>query len=364
VLGNYMPRDGLDNCRTISTTQSNGARSSVVYADRRCRINTFGNSFTLCQQVSDHETWQEYLAGHLGEPIRNFGMGGYGVYQAFRRMVRTEQSDASAKYVILYIWGDDQYRSLLRCRHVLIRSWWDNAGGRMLHCNFWANLEMDPDSGRFIQKENLLPTPTSLYQMTDPEFMHDALRDDLMLQMSLFYTDQVDEVDTMRLNRLADALECPPITTTDRPEAKRHVARIRDAYALGATKHILDRAAAFVKDHNKKLMVILFCPRVTRQLISGQPRYDQAIVDYLQDREMRHFDMNLAHRDDFKCFNLSLDDYMRRYLIGHYSPAGNHFFAYAIKDSIVDWLDPKPVTYRGDEQAAIDFRGYLPDPSL
>ena len=66
------------------------------YAGRPCRINTYGDSFTQCHQVSDAETWQEYLAGHLGEPIRNFGMGGYGVYQAYRRMVREEQTDQGA----------------------------------------------------------------------------------------------------------------------------------------------------------------------------------------------------------------------------------------------------------------------------
>ena len=27
--------------------------------------------------------------------------------------------------------------------------------------------------------------------------------------------------------------------------------------------------------------------------------------------------------------------------IGHYSPQGNHFFAYSIKDKVVEWLDPK-----------------------
>jgi hypothetical protein len=49
--------------------------------------------FHACHQVSDNETWQEYLAGHLGEPIRNFGMGGFGVYQAYRRMIREEQTE-------------------------------------------------------------------------------------------------------------------------------------------------------------------------------------------------------------------------------------------------------------------------------
>lgn len=41
--------------------------------------------------------------------------------------------------------------------------------------------------------------------------------------------------------------------------------------------------------------------------------------------------------------------------IGHYNPAGNHFFAYAIKKTVVDWLDPKPLPYRETEQRMIEF---------
>jgi len=140
-LGNYMPRDGINQSSTISTTQSNGMRTAHAYVDKPCRINTYGDSFTLCHQVSDSETWQEYLAGHLGEPIRNFGMGGFGVYQAYRRMIREEQTDHGAKYLIFYIWGDDHVRSLLRCRHAAIYPWWNDDGGRAFHNNFWANIE-------------------------------------------------------------------------------------------------------------------------------------------------------------------------------------------------------------------------------
>jgi hypothetical protein len=32
-------------------------------------------SFTQYHQVSDGETWQEYLAAHLGEPVGDFGIG-------------------------------------------------------------------------------------------------------------------------------------------------------------------------------------------------------------------------------------------------------------------------------------------------
>ena len=90
TLNNYLPRDGIDNSYTISTSTNKGTRTPHNYIDKPCRINTYGNSFTQCHQVNDGETWQEYLAAHLGEPIRNYGVGGYGAYQAYRRMIRYE----------------------------------------------------------------------------------------------------------------------------------------------------------------------------------------------------------------------------------------------------------------------------------
>ena len=69
--------------------------------------------------------------------------------------------------------------------------------------------------------------------------------------------------------------------------------------------------------------------------------------------------MNLVHVEDFKSFNLSINDYFQRYFIGHYSPAGNHFFAYSIKDRVVEWLNPKPITYKGKTRRMTEFKGYL-----
>jgi hypothetical protein len=45
---------------------------------------------------------------------------------------------------------------------------------------------------------------------------------------------------------------------------------------------------------------------------------------------------------------------------GHYNPRGNHFFDFSIKDRIVGWLDPKPITYRQTDANSIEFKGYLP----
>ena len=164
ILSNYMPRDGIDGSSTISTVRPNGARTSFMYADKPCRINTYGNSFTQCHQVSDGETWQEYLAAHLGEPVGNFGMGGFGVYQAYRRMLREEKTKHGAKYVILYIWGDDHIRSLLRCRYILTRQWNQQTNqiegqGKMFHGNFWSHIEIDLQTGKLLEMDSILPTP-------------------------------------------------------------------------------------------------------------------------------------------------------------------------------------------------------------
>lgn len=359
ILGNYLPSDGMDRSATLSTVQTNGARTSFVYAGRRRRINTYGDSFTQCHQVSDAETWQEYLAGHLGEPIRNFGMGGYGVYQAFRRMVREERTDHAAEYLIFYIWGDDHIRSLLRCRHAAIYRWWDHQGGRMFHNNFWPNLELDLQTGRFVEKENLLPTRESLNQMTDSQWMVEHLKDDLALELFAFKQGLIRDLEKKRIDPLAVRLGLS--IHWDQPSTLRTQAgELLDRYSLQATRFVLEKAREFARQNHKKLLVVLFDPyRAMAEMRRSASRYDQEIVDYLAREQFDYFDMNEVHLRDFKKFNLPYEEYLKQHFIGHYSPRGNHFFAYSIKDTVIQWLDPKPITYSKPDPQSIDFKGYL-----
>jgi len=359
VLGNYMPLDGMDGSATISTIQANGARTSFMYTGRKCRINTYGDSFTQCHQVSDGETWQEYLAGHLGEPVRNFGMGGFGVYQAYRRMLREEQTDHGAEYVILYVWGDDHIRSLLRCRHAITNRFWDHEGGSMFHGNFWSHMEMDLDTGQMVEKPQLLSTKAELYKMTDPQFMVDQLKDDLALQLFAFKLEHTQDLD----RRLVDKLAARLSYTWDWSREStlvRQATELLDIYSLDATKLILEKAREFTRRNGKKLLVCLFDPyRVMSEMHKSGTRYDQVIKDYLASGKFDYFDMNEVHLRDFRKYNLSFDDYMKVYFIGHYNPRGNHFFAYSIKDTVRQWLNPVPITYRKVGADSPDFRGYL-----
>ncbi|HEX8312241.1 MAG TPA: hypothetical protein VF614_13045 [Chthoniobacteraceae bacterium] len=364
ILGNYIPRDGVDKSSTISTAQANGARRSFIYTDKPCRINTYGNSFTQCHQVSDGETWQEYLAAHLGEPIRNFGMGGYGVNQAYRRMVKNEQTAIKAEYLVFYIWGDDHVRSLFRCRYVTVHGWMKDQEahegiGRMFHANFWPNVEMNLGTGQLEEHESRIRQKSDLYRMTDGEWMYENLKDDLALQMALYKDGKISDIDTTKLKRLADHLG-HKISLDDPNPTKEAVSQLVDKYAFAATKYLLNKVKAFAAENERKVLIVVFDPyRVTKSLLRQKERYDQEIIDFLRLGEFNYFDMNLVHLDDFKSFNLSIDDYFKRYFIGHYSPAGNHFFAHSIKPKIVEWLNPKPITYKESDKQMTEFKGYL-----
>ncbi len=165
TLDNHMPRDGIEGCSTISTAQPSGVRTPHNYADRPCRINTYGNSFTQCHQVSDGETWQEYLAAHL---------------------------------------------------------------------------EMDLDSGALVEKENLLSTPESLYRMTEPEFMVDALKDDLILQLYVARSVDPSTLDLNGLKSLAEILGVEELYTSSSENLVQSCRRLANIYGFAATKFIVE----------------------------------------------------------------------------------------------------------------------------
>ena len=364
ILDSCLRHDGIDNSYTMVTSQANGARTSLMYNDLPCRINTYGDSFTQASQVSNGETWQEYLAAHLGEPIRNYGVGGLGVYQAYRRMLREESTESRAEYNILYIWGDDHIRSLLRCRYMLIKDWhvshYKTSGkGKVFHGNFWANIEMNLKTGEFKENNSLIQDSDDMHKMTDADWMVDNLQDDLALQMYLFKLHKINKIDVKPLKKLSKCLGLD-IDLDNKSTLHQNVTLLLDEYGFAATKYIIDRSNEYAQANDKKLMIILFDPyKVTKTLIDGGVRFDQTIVDYLEEEEMCYFDMNVVHAEDYKSFNISVEDYFDRYFIGHYNPAGNHFFAYSIKDMIVEWLNPKPITYRGVSNEGVDFGDYL-----
>jgi len=343
-------RDGVDDSWTLSTYQSFGERRMVNYAGRRCRISTYGDSFTQCHQVSDGETWQEYLAAHFGEPVRNFGIGGYGVYQALLRM-RTHEADpeTAGEYVILNIFDDDHYRNIDRWRWIRISGFREEVRGTnpfYFHANPWSHVRIDPMTGQFTERPSLCPTPESLYGLCDVDFISESFQDDFVVHCELAKAG--GSYDPKVLRATADLLGVS-IDLRDPDKAAEAAEALHTRYALRSSEYVVSLARAFCEERGKKLMVVQsFGAGNIDRAIKSQERFDADFTSWLEQSGLPRFDLFDAHAEDYRQFNLSPPEYLKRYFIwgfGHYNPTGNHFFAFALKSRLLNWLDPKPMTY-------------------
>jgi len=355
-LKNSVMKNGLDGALTFSNYAPTGERRMINWADKPCRINTYGNSFTQCHQCSDGETWQEYLAAHLGEPIRNYGIGGYGVYQAYLRMLREEATPASSEYLILNIFDDDHIRSLMKWRWLYNEGYYmkqfrkdfgrSKALVNMFHANPWAYVRIDPKTAKLTEYENPYPTPQSLYKLCDKEHVYEAFKDDFVVQIVMARKngkfDYPEEIEQLRrtLNIPGDI--------NNPTECRRIASTLLLECSFRASMHIVEKAYEFASSRKKRLMLMLSYSKANIiKACRNQRRFDRSFVEYLREKNIPFIDSWQKHTDDFQQWRLSPEQYVEHYYVGdHYNPCGNHFFAFTIKDEIVNWLEPKPPAYR------------------
>ncbi|MFN5534769.1 MAG: hypothetical protein ACK5EN_04765 [Planctomyces sp.] len=368
LLRNAFVRDGVDGCHTLARYQESGQRQQVNFPDQPCRINSYGDSFTQGHQVSDGETWQEILSAHFCEPIRNFGVGGFGVYQAYRRLLRNEATDASAKYILFNIWGDDHLRSVYAWRWLAFPdNVLESMSGTMFHANPWVHARLD-DRGELVERDSLCPTEASLYHLCDLDFLVRTFQEDEIAHL-LFAQRTGACLSLEVLERVAARCQraVPDLSTL--AAIKAGATQLLHAYAIRVGIAVMDRLHEYCKQNDKELLVLLSYPvgavwHACNRSSSDDPDntdwHPQYFKDHLTAKGIQLVDSLPAHVAEFDTFKLTAKEYVDRYYVGHYTPRGNHFFAYAVKDAIRDWLTPAPPSYQNNGEPLIRFQGYLP----
>ncbi len=361
VPSNIIMKDGLDDSFSTYTFEPTGERRVINYADQPCRVNTYGDSFTQCQQVSDDETWQERLAAHLGEPIRNFGSGGYGVYQAYRRALRVEAGDKTAPNIILNLFSDDHIRNLDAARWVRT-AWyekdWPEERAHPLHGLPWAHVRYDLEKNGFVERPALCKDENDLWKLCDPDIFYETFRNDQIVR--LFALELGGEAEFSDLEALGEVFGLK--VDFRNPDKRREDAhRLHQEYGLRSTLFILDKMREWCANEKKNLLVILSyatyaLPGSTGLLefLRTGERWDAALLEYLNRHTIPFVDLLERHAEDFAQHKLSVEDYLGKYFVrpagaavfGHYNPLGNMFTAFAAKDAVVKWLKPKPPAYK------------------
>jgi hypothetical protein len=368
LLRNSFIRDGVDGCHTLARYEEAGQRKQANFADQPCRLHTYGDSFTQGHQVSDGETWQEILAAHFCEPIRNFGVGGFGVYQAYRRLLKIESTPQGAPFLIFNIWGDDHLRSVYAWRWLAFpANVLETMSGAMFHANPWVHARLD-DRGELDERPNLCSTEESLYRLCDIDFLDATFRDDEIAQ--LLFTERTGAVlHEEVMEKIANKCQVPPPNLSSLQSIRSEATRLLHAYGVRVGMAIMNRIHDFCRDNQKALLVLLSYPvgavwhACNRSPMDDPDNVDwhpMTFKDHLKSRGIPFVDSVQSHVAEFDTFKLSAKEYVDRYYIGHYTPRGNHFFAYAIKDAVRDWLVPLPPSYQNNDEPLIRFKGYLP----
>ncbi len=340
VHRNAVRAHGIDGSLVFYHYEQNGARRRTQHPGTPSRILTFGDSFTLCSQVNDGETWQEQLAAHFREPIENYGVGGYGVYQAYLRMKIVAEKHP-APWVILNVYDDDHYRNLDAWRSIRGRN--RGPAGFTL-----PSLQVDVGNDRVIERPNPCPTAEDVYRLHDLDWVISEFGDDPILDYAIT---KAAGVTPESLERIAAKFGLSSYYQRNARDLSRDPdAALENLYrkaALFATRKVLEMTEQYLDQRGKKLLVVLsYGSRRLGPYLGGGELPDQEFLDFLATRDYPVVDLRAHHLAEFKQFREGVDVYLKRYYNGHYNPAGNLFTAMTIKDAVVRWLDPKPRTYQ------------------
>ena len=332
--------DGIDESNTFYHYEALGARRMIYCCQQPCRIHTYGDSFTHCDQVNDGQTWQEYLASHLQEPIRNYGVGGYSVYQAYRRMKKVDTEldpPQRGHYIILNIYDDDHFRNL--------DSWRRLRFGRGSNCGFTLpHLRVNVTQNRCEQRENLITNRDEVYRLCDLEYVCQAFENDPILNLVLATWGNADtqaaDLDPVPVS-YGLTPPCQLDNNTSRPIRTAHTEA-----ALFATQKVVEMVERFCRTTAKKMLVILSYGQGNMiAALRDEARFDQTFVDWLATRDYPVVDMRDCFAEAFARSRQDVTSFLTPYYIGHHTPAGNYFTAEALRKTVVQWLEPKPRPY-------------------
>jgi hypothetical protein len=357
---NHCMKDGMEGTVTLGTYDRRYYnRTMINYADQPCRINTYGDSYTQGAQVSNGETWQEFLAANFREPIRNFGVGGYGVYQAYQRAMRMEAiKEVAAENIILNVWDDDYLRNIDAARWVRV-AWMCRAlqrgkkDGYPVHGFPWNHLRFDADAGTWVERPGMFKKTADLRKLVGADNFYNAFKDDPVAQ--LYCLREGGEAPIEESEKLAEALGVK-VNLRNAKTRQAEAQKLHLAYGIRSTMYTVDKFRTWCKANKRKFMIMLSydVPTLEKYFKTGK-RFDQEFVDFLNREKYLYIDTLPKFAAERKVFKGTNEEFFNRFFVaragaqvfGHHTPPGNFWFAYAIRPEILKWLDPKPPAYRG-----------------
>jgi hypothetical protein len=255
-----------------------------------------------------------------------------------------EQTAVKAPYLIFNIFDDDHRRTLMPWRGFIVNY---QRTAEMFHANPWTHLRVNLGSGQWEEAPSLCPAPAALRELLSFERTRAVVADHEIVQLQAML-EGVPGVPEDRIRRLADWAKLK-FNFTDAASRRASAEKLGEHLARASTIHVMEKLHAFARENGQRLMIVFsYGTRAAQRACAGAAKLpaDVALLNWLKERGTPIVDAFDAHVADFAQFRISPADYIKRLYNGHYTPVGNQFFAFAIKQTVVEWLEPKPMAYQ------------------
>ncbi len=292
------------------TTDDRGARFNP-HPSSTVVISVYGDSFTLCSEVNDDETWPFYLSELSGSRVENWGVAGYGTDQALLRL-QHNLPEHRTEIVVLAVFGEN----IKRLMNVYRPFYYSRSRGQ---------VSFKPMLAENNGKIEWLPNP-----LTAADGLDDYYRAFDRAKEHDFWYALNDRRPRGRFPFTLALLQATRYVLFDRPGNLYEVEQ-----ASRKMDHIVEEFAALSERH-RFTPVLLFIPSENDLLVYGK-NGDYSYRGYLA-RLRTRTDLPSLRMLDLLERPFEIERFNLRPFAGHASPHGNQIVARAVFEAIEDVL--------------------------
>jgi hypothetical protein len=262
----------------------------------------------------------------------------------------------AAEYLILNVWDDDYKRNLDAARWIRV-AWMlrEQPRGKdkyPVHGFPWVHLRYDVDGGRWEERPGMCRKVEDLHKLVGKDNFYNAFKDDPVAQ--LYCLTEGGEAPVEASEKLAEAFGIK--VNLRNPKTRQADARkLHIAYGIRSTMFTVDKFRTWCQKNNRKFMVLLsYDVPTVQQYFKDGTRFDAEFLHFLDREKYLYVDTLPKFRDEFRQFKGTVSQFCEKYYVGrlgaqvfgHFNPLGYFWFAFAIRKELLNWLEPKPLTYR------------------
>jgi len=153
-----------------------------------------------------------------------------------------------------------------------------------------------------VESDNPCPTGESIYNLCDADWVFATFKDNFVLKLRVAALDiQTGQAEKSHGMISALAKEHGMNLNMDSAASlKQAIDRVFTEVAIYASKRIVEKVETYAKTHGKKVLCVLsYSGHALMDTVRKGKRFDQAFVDYLDQKKLPYVDLLEAHLNDF-----------------------------------------------------------------